>query len=93
MKKIKIKWLVWTSKVLSSMVAMLGLSSCFFQPSMYGVPNPNWNPDSMATDSTSTDSAKRYPQKELRVMYGVRPAPFRRNEIDKGGVEIEIKQD
>ena len=36
MKKLKIKWLVWTGKVLSSMVAMLGMSSCFFQPSMYG---------------------------------------------------------
>lgn len=93
MKKLKIKWLVWTGKVLSSMVAMLGMSSCFFQPSMYGVPDPNWNPDSTTTDSLSTDSAKRTPQKEFRAMYSVSPAVYKKNVIDKEGVDIEIRQD
>ncbi len=93
MKNLKIKWLVWTGKVLSSMVAMLGMSSCFFLPSMYGVPNPNWNLDSTATDSTSMDSAKRAPQKEFRAMYSVRPAIYKQNVIDKEGVDIEVNQD
>ena len=93
MQKLKIKWLVWTGKVLSSMVAMLGMSSCFFQPSMYGVPDPNWNPDSTTTDSLSTDSAKRAPEKEFRAMYSVSPTIYKKNVIDKEGVDIEIRQD
>ena len=92
MKKLKNRWLIWTSKALVSLISMLGLSSCWFQPCMYGSPDPNWNPDSTGTDSI--DSVKRPREPEFKAMYSVSPARFQKvNEIDKEGVEIEIKQD
>lgn len=92
MKKLKNKWLVWTSRLLSSAIALLGLSSCWFQPCMYGVPDPKWNPDSTGMDSI--DSVKKPREPEFKAMYSVSPAPFQRlNVIDKEGVDIEIKQD
>ena len=92
MKKLRNKWLMWTSKVLSSAIALLGLSSCWFQPCMYGVPDPKWNPDSTGTDSI--DSVKTPREPEFRAMYSVSPATYQRlNVIDKEGVDIEILQD
>jgi len=87
MKKLRNKWLIWTSKVLVSALSMLGLSSCWFQPCMYGVPRENWN------DTTTTDSAAIDTMREFKAMYGVSPAPYRQADIDKEGVDIEIKQD
>ena len=87
MKKLRNKWLIWTSKVLVSALSMLGLSSCWFQPCMYGVPRENWN------DTTTTDSAAIDTMREFKAMYGVSPAPYRQVDIDKEGVDIEIKQD
>ena len=99
-KKLRNKWLMWTSKVLSSAIALLGLSSCWFQPSMYGVLDPKWNPDSTGMDSIKSDTSKldsatRPPREPVfRAMYSVSPAPYQRLDvIDKGGVDIEIKQD
>lgn len=100
MRKLRNKWLMWTSKVLSSAIALLGLSSCWFQPSMYGVLDPKWNPDSTGMDSIKSDTSKldsatRPPREPVfRAMYSVSPAPYQRLDvIDKGGVDIEIKQD
>lgn len=87
MKKLRNKWLIWTSKVFVSALSMLGLSSCWFQPCMYGVPRENWN------DTTTTDSAALDTMREFKAMYGVSPAPYRQVDIDKEGVDIEIKQD
>jgi len=97
MKKLKIKWLTWTSKVLISAISLLGLSSCWFQPCMYGSPDPNWNPDSTGTDSIKSDSLKANPVKtprepEFKAMYSVRPAPYQQIDIDKEGVDIIIKE-
>ena len=92
MKKLRNKWLMWTSRVLSSAIALLGLSSCWFQPCMYGSPDPNWNPDSTGKDSIY--SVKRPREPEFKAMYSVSPAPYQRLDvIDKGGVDIEIKKD
>lgn len=92
MKKLKTKWLIWTSKVFVSAISMLGFTSCWFQPCMYGVPDPKWNPDSTGTDSI--DSVKTPREPVFRAMYSVSPAPYQRlNVIDKEGVDIEIKQD
>ena len=100
MKKLRNKWLMWTSKVLSSAIALLGLSSCWFQPCMYGVPDPKWNPDSTGMDSIKSDTSKldsatRPPREPIfRAMYSVSPAPYQRLDvIDNGGVDIEIKKD
>ena len=91
MKKLKTKWLIWTSKVFVSAISMLGFSSCWFQPCMYGVPRDNWE------DSTATDSRRAFGyellKRRFKAMYGVAPAPYRQVDIDKEGVEIEIKQD
>ncbi|MBO4674124.1 MAG: hypothetical protein J5616_07225 [Bacteroidaceae bacterium] len=93
MKKLKIKWLEWTGKVLSSIVAMLGMSSCFFQPCMYGVPDLNWKPDSAGIDSLTSDSLKSDTSKmvEFEGMYSVRPARYQQM-IEKDGMDIEIQQ-
>lgn len=92
MKKLRNKWLLWTSRVLSSAIALLGMSSCGFHPCMYGVPDPNWNPDSTGTDSI--DSVKIPREPVFKAMYSVSPAPYQRLDvIDKGGVDIEIKKD
>ena len=86
MKKLKNRWLIWTSKVLVSAISMLGLSSCWFQPCMYGVPRDPSETDSIGKDSTAI--------REFKAMYSVSPAPFQKmNEIDKEGVDIELKQD
>ena len=90
MRKLRIKWLIWTSKVLVSVISLLGLSSCWFQPKMYGVPDSNWMPDSVLPDSLVKDSAAK---KEFRAMYSVRPTIYKQNVIDKEGVDIEIRQD
>ena len=87
MKRLKTNWLVWSSKVLMSALSMLGLSSCWFQPCMYGVPRDPVEEDSTATDSTATDSVRR----EFKGMYGVRPVKFQHT-IEKDGVEMEIAQ-
>ena len=84
MKKLKNKWLIWTSKMFVSFISMLGFSSCFFQPSMYGVPR-----DGFDTDSTSKDSTA---MKEFEAMYGG-PTVTYQNDIDVEGVEIDINQD
>lgn len=54
---------------------------------MYGVPRDNWE-DSTVKDSAALDTMRRF-----KAMYGVAPAPYRQVDIDKEGVEIEIKQD
>ena len=64
MKKLKHKWLIWTSRVLSAMIALLGMASCsLFRRVM---PQP--------------------------LMYGVTPVSYQQVDIDKEGVDIEIKQ-
>lgn len=92
MKRLKTNWLVWSSKVLSSVVAMLGMSSCFFQPCMYGSPDPNWKDstgvDSLTHDSLRSDSAKR---KDFEGMYGVKPVRYQQM-IEKDGADIGIGQ-
>ena len=92
MKRLKTNWLVWSSKVLMSALSMLGLSSCWFQPCMYGVPRDPVEEDSTATDSTATDStATDSVRGEFKGMYGVRPVKFQHT-IEKDGVEMEIDQ-
>jgi hypothetical protein len=94
MKQLKTKWLVWTSKVLSSVVAMLGMSSCFFQPCMYGSPDPNLKSDSTGVDSLTSDSllSDSAKMKEFEGMYGVKPVRYQQL-IEKDGVDIEIRQE
>lgn len=95
MKKLRRQWLIGTCKVLSALIALLGVTSCSLfrrmmpQPLMYGVPNTQWD----TIDSVQpADSVVKPPvQPEFKAMYSVRPATFQRlNEIDKGGVDIEL---
>ena len=90
MKKLRHKWLIWTSRVLSAMIALLGMASCSLfrrvmpQPLMYGVPNTQW--DTIGT----VDTLKQPPV--FRARYGVTPVSYQQVDIDKEGVDIEIKQ-
>lgn len=107
MKLLTKKCLLMYSKVLSGMIAMLGVTSCSLfrcaQPCMYGVPDP-WNPDdtlmsdslkgvdSLKTDSVKSDSVTtRPPQREVKLMYGVPPVRYQ-HLVEKDGLEIELKQ-
>lgn len=92
MKRLKTDWLLWSSKVLMSALSMLGLSSCWFQPCMYGVPRDPFDGDSAATDSALTDSTVKDSIKDFEGMYGVRPATYQQNSVEKDGVEIELNQ-
>ncbi len=87
MKKLKTKWLIWTSRVLSAAVALLGVASCSLfrrvaPPCMYGV--PDFRRDSI-------DTLKQPPV--FKAMYGVTPVTYQSmNQIDEGGVDIEVNQ-
>ena len=96
MKKLKRQWLMGTCKVLSAFIALLGVASCSLfrrhlpQPLMYGVPNTQW--DTIDTVKPVLPPVKPV-EPEYKTMYGVRPTTFQKlNEIDKGGVDIEIRQ-
>lgn len=67
MKVLRVKCMMWYSKVLAAALAMLGFVSCTKESAdMYGVPVMYGPPPS---DSTMVDTAE--------VMYGVAPARFR----------------
>ena len=96
MKKLRRQWLMGTAKVLSALIALLGVASCSLlrrhlpQPVMYGVPNTQW--DTIDTVKPIVPPVKPI-EPEFKAMYGVPPARFQRvDEIDKGGVDIEIRQ-
>ena len=102
MKILTKKCLLMYSKLLSAMIAMLGVTSCSLfrcvQPCMYGVPNENWKEtDSMKSDSMKSDTLqidsviKAPPSREIRLMYGVPPTRYQQL-IDKEGVKIETQQ-
>ena len=97
MKILTKKCLLMYSKLLSAMIAMLGVTSCSLfrcvQPCMYGVPNENWKEtDSLQSDTLKIDSViKAPPSREIRLMYGVPPTRYQQM-IDKEGVKIETQQ-
>jgi hypothetical protein len=81
MKKMRKHWLVWTSKVLSTVIALLGLAGCgsckrLVDPPvvMYGTPYDG----PVVPDTT----IRRSPGDghEIRLMYGVPPARYEKVE-------------
>lgn len=68
MKESKRKWILWYSKVLSALMAVLGVVSCGLfrkpQPCMYGVPFDGFKEDSAAQDTAAAL------ENERRIMYG-----------------------
>ncbi|MBR1519881.1 MAG: hypothetical protein IJ635_01410 [Bacteroidaceae bacterium] len=91
MKVLKKKWILFYGKVLSAVIALLGLvSACSLfrkaQPVMYGIPDPGYNP---------ADTVKPNPggRQEYKLMYGVAPVKYEKNPaIEQDGVNIEIKK-
>lgn len=84
MKRMKMRCLLWYSKVLAAAMAMLGFVTCTEEePDMYGVPvmyGP-LEPDSVAVDSADVDT--------VMVMYGVASAKFRA--VEDNNVEADEK--
>ncbi len=92
MKVLKKKWTLFYGKVLSALIALLGLmSSCSLfrkaaPPVMYGIPDPGYNP---------ADTVKPHPsgRQEYKLMYGVAPVRYEKNHtIEQDGVNVEIKK-
>jgi len=60
MRKLKYKWLIWYSKLLSAMIALLGITSCS--------PSRAWNMLFADSDLISTNDS--ISEESIRVVYG-----------------------